>query len=437
MDFALGLLEARGDVAPERPGGRGAGAVRHQGHHHTHEVGHTLAAQAQLRASTVVSRSAAATQRRSPKTPRPLGVPVMDYNAFNLPLAGERPSTLNNTTLGPATTTGSSSTRTGPSPWPTRRPEAQARIACRPATPTRCSRTPTTSRRPTTVSVHIVNRFDLGGDPLAYFLAPPRAICVSCGRWVQSPPQLGDDLTRARRVLRQRLPLAAGEHHARRQVRGRRGHHPRAAGHRAACGLPVPVDPAKQLRCAAQFTSKGVSQRRRHSASSRSSRQRRPGLQRVGAHRAGRAFQARCCGCRHRGSRPPDERPAHVRACSSCRSTWSPAELKGIITLAEVYGTLRDARCGANSRPAARSTACAVTCSASTCGACRCCWCVGGRCRRPPYQASCATQAATELQASAAYRGRAAGPVESRTGRTCSAASALLARPCSPRWSTS
>ena len=98
MDFALDLLEARGDIAPEGPEAEAmAQAVVKDTI--THEVGHTLGLKHNFKASTVVSQA----QLRDREFTEKNGISgsVMDYNGFNVALANERQGSYNNTTLGP------------------------------------------------------------------------------------------------------------------------------------------------------------------------------------------------------------------------------------------------------------------------------------------------------------------------------------------------
>ncbi|MEQ1804121.1 MAG: zinc-dependent metalloprotease [Burkholderiaceae bacterium] len=98
MDFALDLLEARGDVAPEGPEAEAfAQAVVKDTI--SHEVGHTLGLKHNFKASTVVTR--AQLQDREFTEKNGISGSVMDYAGFNVALSGERQGSFNNTTLGP------------------------------------------------------------------------------------------------------------------------------------------------------------------------------------------------------------------------------------------------------------------------------------------------------------------------------------------------
>jgi hypothetical protein len=97
MNFALDVLEARGDIAPDSPE---AEAFVQAVITDTimHEVGHTLGLKHNFKASTTVTRAQLAGQAFY----RGQGISgsVMDYNAYNMALKGEPRAAMNNTTLG-------------------------------------------------------------------------------------------------------------------------------------------------------------------------------------------------------------------------------------------------------------------------------------------------------------------------------------------------
>ena len=97
-EFALDLLEARGEITPDSPE-----ANRFVNDYVKevimHEVGHTLGLRHNFRASTIYT----AEQLRDPEFVRKNGSAgsVMDYTPFNIPVQGEKPSEYIQTTLGP------------------------------------------------------------------------------------------------------------------------------------------------------------------------------------------------------------------------------------------------------------------------------------------------------------------------------------------------
>ncbi|MEI6212441.1 MAG: zinc-dependent metalloprotease, partial [bacterium] len=98
MNFALDVLEARGDIAPDSPE---AEAFVQAVITDTimHEVGHTLGLKHNFKASTTISQ--AQLQDLSYTQAHGISGSVMDYNPYNLALSGERQGSYTNTTLGP------------------------------------------------------------------------------------------------------------------------------------------------------------------------------------------------------------------------------------------------------------------------------------------------------------------------------------------------
>ncbi|WKB52035.1 zinc-dependent metalloprotease [Eleftheria terrae] len=98
MDFVLDTLEARGELTADSPEAEAfvQSVVKDTV---MHEVGHTLGLKHNFKGSTTVKRS----QLGDSAYTREHGVSgsVMDYNAFNLALKGERQGAYNNDTLGP------------------------------------------------------------------------------------------------------------------------------------------------------------------------------------------------------------------------------------------------------------------------------------------------------------------------------------------------
>ena len=97
LDFALDLMEARGDIAPDSPEAEQL-AQNYVRDVIIHEVGHTLGMRHNFRASTTVTREQL--QDKSLMQTRGISGSVMDYNPFNLPLQGETQREPNMTTLG-------------------------------------------------------------------------------------------------------------------------------------------------------------------------------------------------------------------------------------------------------------------------------------------------------------------------------------------------
>ena len=252
MAFALDILEARGDIEPDSPQAE-AFVLSVIKDTIMHEVGHTLGLKHNFRASTTITRE----QLKDPEFTRTRGISgsVMDYNAYNLPLKGEKTAAINNTALGPYDY------------WAVEYayktiPEAQqaeelSRIAARSTEPALAYADDAEAGGfgPNEGFDPLVNRFDLGDDPLAYY---QRRMALSKELWVRvqaRTPAAGEDPQRQRRSLlsgfRQLrdLPSLAAKYvgglHALRDLPG--------------TGRPSyqPVDPGKQ-REALKFLTKDV-----------------------------------------------------------------------------------------------------------------------------------------------------------------------------------
>ena len=254
MDFALDVLEARGDIAPDSPEAEAfvQAVIKDT---IMHEVGHTLGLKHNFKGSTVVSR--AQLQDREFTEKNGISGSVMDYNAYNLAVAGERQGAYNNSTLGPYDY------------WAIEyayRPFEPGAEAAGLASISARSNEPALAfgddadadggARGGDGIDPLANRFDLGDDPLEYF---KKRLQLSRELWqrVQDrTPQAGDAATRQRRVLLsgfRQLNRAAelvgkyvGGMHTLRDLPGTTG--------RAAY---TPVEPAKQ-REALQFLAKGL-----------------------------------------------------------------------------------------------------------------------------------------------------------------------------------
>ena len=97
LGFALDLMTARGDLDPESPEAE-AFVQAYIKAVITHEVGHTLGLRHNFKASTVVTR--AQLKDKTFTEANGISASVMDYNPFNLPLAGESKGAAVMTTLG-------------------------------------------------------------------------------------------------------------------------------------------------------------------------------------------------------------------------------------------------------------------------------------------------------------------------------------------------
>ena len=253
MNFALDVLEARGDIAPDSPE---AEAFVQAVITDTimHEVGHTLGLKHNFKASTTVTQ--AQLQDLSYTQAHGISGSVMDYNAYNLALKGERQGSYNNTTLGAYDY------------W-------AIEYAYKPLDPaTEVAELGRIAARSTESALAygddsdaggganndgmdpLVNRFDLGDDPLAYYKKRLKLSQELWARLQERKPQPGEDPLRQRRVLLSgfnQLQRAAdlvskyvGGMHALRDLPGSTG--------RASF---TPVDPAKQ-REALQFLASGL-----------------------------------------------------------------------------------------------------------------------------------------------------------------------------------
>ncbi len=199
MNFVLDMLEARGDIEPDSPEAEAfvQAVIKDT---IMHEVGHTLGLKHNFKGSTVVSRKSL--RDKSFTEAHGISGSVMDYNAYNLALDGERAAGLNNTSIGPYDY------------WAIEyayKPLAAAieevellNIAAR------GSRDPLLAYGDDSDAGGIpgndgidplANRFDLGDDPLDFYR---KRLLLSRELWqrVQDRPMLpGDDVLRQRRVL--------------------------------------------------------------------------------------------------------------------------------------------------------------------------------------------------------------------------------------------
>lgn len=253
MHFALDVLEARGDIAPDSPE---AEAFVQAVITDTimHEVGHTLGLKHNFKASTTVTQA----QLQDPDYTKAHGISgsVMDYNAYNIALNGERQGSYNNTSLG-AYDYWAIEYAYRPLDPATERAEL-TKIAARSTEPALAYGDDTDAGGwgANDGMDPLVNRFDLGDDPLAYYKKRLKLSQELWARLQDRRPQVGDDPLRQRRILLtgfgqlQRAAELVGKYvggmHALRDLPGSTG--------RASF---TPVDPAKQ-REALQFLASGL-----------------------------------------------------------------------------------------------------------------------------------------------------------------------------------
>ena len=253
MNFALDLLEARGDIAPDSPEAEAfvQAVIKDT---IMHEVGHTLGLKHNFKASTTITRE----QLKDKALTEAKGISgsVMDYNAYNLALKGETQAAFNNSTLGAYDYW---AIEYAYKPIAPEQEKAElARIAARSTEPALAYAGDADAGG---FGLYdgldpLANRFDLGDDPLAYY---KKRLQLSQELWTRvqdRKPEAGDDPLRQRRALLagfNQLYRAAelvgkyvGGMHALRDLPG-------------STGRPAfqPVEPAKQ-REALQFLSTGL-----------------------------------------------------------------------------------------------------------------------------------------------------------------------------------
>jgi Met-zincin/Domain of unknown function (DUF5117)/Domain of unknown function (DUF5118) len=197
MNFALDLLEARGEIAPDSPEAEAfvQAAIKDV---MMHEVGHTLGLKHNFKASTTVSR--AQLQDKAYTETQGISGSVMDYNAYNIALAGERQGSYSNATLGAYDY------------WaieyaykpiaPADETAELARIAARSTEPSLAYADDADAGGGVSEGIDPqANRFDLGDDPLAYYR---KRLQLSREVWQRAQdrtPRAGDDPIRQRRVV--------------------------------------------------------------------------------------------------------------------------------------------------------------------------------------------------------------------------------------------
>jgi hypothetical protein len=254
MDFAFDLLEARGELKPDSPEAEAfvRGVITET---ITHEVGHVLGLKHNFKASTVYTRAQLQDKEFTEKNG--LSSSVMDYIAFNVAIDGERQGSYLNRGIGPY------------DHWAIEyayKPIAPAEEAAELERIAQRNRTD-----PLLVFADdadaggfgggdgidpLVNRFDLGDDPLAYYRKRLKLSQELWQRVQQRVPQPGDEVTRQRRVLLSGFtPLASSATLVGKFVGGM--HTTRDLPGATARAAYVPVDPQKQ-REALQFLATGL-----------------------------------------------------------------------------------------------------------------------------------------------------------------------------------
>ncbi|WP_246312629.1 zinc-dependent metalloprotease [Pseudaquabacterium terrae] len=253
MHFALDILEARGDIAPDSPE---AEAFVQQVIKDTimHEVGHTLGLKHNFKASTTIA--GAQLKDKAFTDANSISGSVMDYNAYNIALKGEPQAGFNMTTLGAYDYW---AIEYAYKPLDAAAEGAElARIAARSTEPALAFGDDTDAGGfgPYDGMDPLANRFDLGDDPLAYY---KRRLQLSQELWSrvqERPAQAGEDpLRRPRSMMAgfnqlyrsaELVGKYVGGMHAVRDLPGTTG--------RASL---KPVEPAKQ-REALQFLATGL-----------------------------------------------------------------------------------------------------------------------------------------------------------------------------------
>ena len=256
VNFALDALFALGEMTPDSP----EAEAFVQGYLKwvvMHEVGHTLGLKHNFKASTVFTQA----QLRDPAFTEANGLTnsVMDYTATNLPLPGERRAELFSRTLG-AYDHWAIEYAYRPLDAKTEAVELE-RIASRSTEPMLAFADDADADGFGSEGVDpLVNRFDLGSDPLAFF---ERRLQLTRELWRRAQdwkPRPGEGALRQRSMLASgfgQLRLSAGlaskyvgGMNTVREVPGT----PAAAGRQASF---VPVDPVQQRR-ALDFLTKGL-----------------------------------------------------------------------------------------------------------------------------------------------------------------------------------
>lgn len=198
MNFALDILEARGDIDPESPEADAFVQARIKDVV-MHEVGHTLGLKHNFKASTTVTQ--AQLKDKGYTDAHGISGSVMDYNAYNIPLEGEATTTYNNTTLGAYDYW---AIEYAYKQLPKDQEDGELkRIAARNVEPGHAYADDTDAGGfgPYDGMDPMINRFDLGDDPLAYYKKRLKLSQELWNRVQNRQPVAGEDPLRQRRSL--------------------------------------------------------------------------------------------------------------------------------------------------------------------------------------------------------------------------------------------
>ncbi len=252
-EFALDLLEAREEFAPDSPEVEAFVRSTIKGTM-MHEVGHTLGLKHNFKASTGIS--AAQLQDKAFTEAHSISNSVMEYVALNIALKGEPQAGFHRSTLGPYDYW---AIEYAYKPLPKEGEAAElARIAARSTEPALAYGDDVDAG---TGGLYDgmdpgANRFDLSNDPLAYYKKRLKLSQELWARVQDRQPQPGDDPLRARRsVLAGLTQLATVAELSAKYVGGMTA----LRDLPGSTGRPsfAPVDPAKQ-REALQFLASGI-----------------------------------------------------------------------------------------------------------------------------------------------------------------------------------
>lgn len=252
MNFALDILEARGDIDPNSPEAEAFVQARIKDVI-MHEVGHTLGLKHNFKASTTVTQ--AQLKDKAYTDAHGISGSVMDYNAYNIPLEGEAPTTYNNTTLGSYDYW---AIEYAYKPVAKEQEDTELnRIASRNTEPGHAYADDTDAGGfgPYDGMDPMINRFDLGDDPLSYYQKRLKLSQELWNRVQNRKPVAGEDPLRQRRsLINGFMQLARSSELVGKYVGGMYTTRDVPGASRPAL---APVDPAKQ-REALRFLATGL-----------------------------------------------------------------------------------------------------------------------------------------------------------------------------------